>query len=136
MSVQSPNLQTNSIQDPVVRKNFENLEQYFAQQGQLDAFAFMEILFSQAQKNFRPAHNLGVIPTDVILSLLVGTGSVTFNFGLFSKQNLDITVTGRCRVRFLFGVNAGATLVGETTQANFGITDAQTYSGGAGTAGG
>ena len=122
MSALSPVLATQQIKDPLLRRNFQNLASYFASNGQLDGFIFMEQIFTQAQKHFQPAHNLGLIPTDIILCRLTGPGSVTFNFGLFTTKLLDITVTGACRVRFFFGVQGG-----QPPSTNSQPTDAQTY---------
>lgn len=118
----APSLNTTSIQDPTIRRNFQVLLAYFQAQGQLDGFGFLEQVFTQAQANVRIAHTLGVIPTDVLLTQLTGAGSVTFNFGLFDAQFLDITVTGACRVRFFFGVQGG-----NAPSVNAAATDSQTY---------
>lgn len=126
MSTKNPNapsLNINNISDRIIQQNFQNLLAYFQAQGQLDGFVFMEQIFTKAQTHARIAHNLGVIPTDIFLTQLTGSGSVTFNFGLFDAQFLDITVTGACRVRFFFGVQGG-----NTPTVNAALTDAQTYS--------
>lgn len=118
----TPTLNSNNISDPTLRQNFTNLLAYFKAQGQLDGFAFMEQIFTKAQSNFRVSHSLGAIPTDVLLTQLTGPGSVSFNFGLFDAQFLDITVSGACRVRFFYGVQGG-----NAPSVNAALSDAQTY---------
>lgn len=122
----APQLNINGVQDPVIRKNFQNLLAYIQSQGQLDGFQFMEQVFTKATDNVKVSHTLGVIPTDVFVTQLTGPGNVTFNFGLFDANSLDITVSGACRVRFFFGVQGG-----NTPSVNAAKTDAQTYTGGA-----
>lgn len=125
MSKPNPNapiINTNNIPDSTLKQNFLNLLAYFKAQGQLDGFEFMEQIFTEAQANFRVSHTLGTIPTDVLLTQLTGPGSVTFNFGKFDANFLDITVSGACRVRFFYGVQGG-----NAPSVNAASTDAQTY---------
>ena len=120
MSV-TPQIQFQQITDPVIRRNFQNISQFFQSAGfAISGLDFMEIVFSAKTDHGRPAHSLGVIPQDVMVTHLTGTGSVTFNFGLFDTTNLDISASGPCRVRFLFG----SLKVGQQTPAQ---SEAQTF---------
>lgn len=122
MSAQTPILNVNSIGDPVVRRNFQNMLAYFLAEGQLDGFEAFEIVFPAAQANFLVNHGLGGIPSDLILTLLIGAGSFTINWGLCTTSQLNIAVTDACRVRFLVGA-LGAVTATQTFQK----TDTQTF---------
>lgn len=118
----APVLNTNNISDPTLQRNFQNLVAYYQAQGQLDGFQGMDLIFTAKQTNFQVAHGLGVIPTDLILSLLVGTGSFTMNWGLCTATQLNISVSGPCRARFLIGIQGAVPASG-----NFAQTDTQTW---------
>ncbi len=49
------------------------------------------------------AHGLNIAPLDIILTHISGTGSITFNYGLFDSSNINVTVTGTIRARFFAG---------------------------------
>lgn len=117
-----PSIDLNMVKDPSLQRSLSNLLAYFRAQGQLDGFQFLELIFTKAQANATISHNLGLTPTDILLTQLTGKGSVTFNFGLFTKTSLNISVSGACRVRFFFGVQGG-----NAPSTNAQSTDAQTY---------
>lgn len=98
-----PKINTKDIQDVYVRKNFQLLQDHFISQNQLLNFKFFEVIFTKATANYKLAHGFNYVPEDIIVSKLVGTGALTFNYGLFDTKNLDMTATGPCRVRFFVG---------------------------------
>jgi hypothetical protein len=100
---QVPVLTVKEIADPVVQQNFNNLAQYFQTQNQLLGFRFFDLTFTKATANFLVSHGFNYIPQDVITTKITGSGTVSFNYGLFDTTNINITVTGACRVRFLVG---------------------------------
>lgn len=99
----NPNINVKEISDQYIRKNFQNLSSYFSTQNQLLNFKFYEIVFTAATANYNLVHGLGVIPQDVIMMNCVGSGTVSFNFGLSTATNLNITTTGAMRIRFMVG---------------------------------
>ncbi len=98
-----PALSVKEITDLYVRKNFENLNNYFLGQNQLVDFKFFELNFTAATANYLLAHGLSYVPQDVIVTKVTGPGVVQFNHGLFDQANINLTVTGACRVRFFVG---------------------------------
>jgi hypothetical protein len=62
-----------------------------------------EIVFTQAETNFRLPHFLGFAPKDVVQTSLTGAGAITWNYGLFDRTDLDMTVTDACTVRAFIG---------------------------------
>lgn len=92
------------VADTYIRSNFERLQTEFRTfpiyQGK---FKFMEIELTEAVANFRIRHNLGFLPKDVIQTSLVGAGSLTWNYTLFTKEELDLTTSGACKVRLFVG---------------------------------
>lgn len=100
---QRPSLNIKDVGDKIVQRNFQNLRDYFTQQGQLLDFQFYEVIFTGAETNRKVTHSLGLVPKDVLVSRITGDGTVTFNFGLFTKNEIYLTATGACRVRFFVG---------------------------------
>jgi len=99
----NPQLNVKEFQDLYLRKNFENLVDYFKNQNQLLNFRFLELNFTKAVKNQKVSHGLGVIPLDAIPTRISGSGTFQINWGLCDSQNLDVTATGACRVRLFIG---------------------------------
>lgn len=127
-----PRLNVSNVEDPEAQRNFQLIQNFLNNFDSVVAgMQFVEIIFPVASstvvyplKNYKLAHTLGLVPVDVILTHLSGGGQVTFNYGLFDQNNLDISVSGPCRLRFLYGNSAKPGAV------NAAATDAQTYSGG------
>lgn len=120
-----PSLNINGVADPVAQRNFQNIQVFF--QGlalTLLGLQFQEVDFTKAVSNVLIAHGLPQAPTDVMITRLTGPGSVIFNFGLFDNTNLNISTSGACRVRFLYGNPLNQAI------QNSAKTDSQTYSGG------
>ncbi len=99
----SPKLTIREVTDLIIRKNFENLQAYFNAENQLLGFKFIEVIFTKAETNRRVKHGLSGIPQDIVRTLVTGAGTVTFNLGLFSSTELDLSSSGPCRVRFFVG---------------------------------
>lgn len=99
----TPNLLLREIQDVYIRQNFSNLFDYFSNQNQLVDFKFFDLSFDKEEDNFKMDHGLGVVPQDLIVTKISGTGTVKFNRGKFTKEQLDISVTGPAKIRFFVG---------------------------------
>ncbi len=68
----------------------------------------MELTFSEDATQRGIPHNLGFVPLDVIETSIKGTGTLTYNFGLFTEQDVVVTVGSTnpadpLVVRFLVG---------------------------------
>lgn len=98
-----PKLRVEEIQDLFLRKNFQELREYFLGQNQLMDFKHFDLTFSEAQKNFKVKHGLPRAPLDIIVTKITGEGTVSFNHGLFDSTSMDLTVSGKCRIRFFAG---------------------------------
>ena len=99
----TPQILLREIQDVYIRQNFSNLFDYFSNQNQLLDFKFFDLSFPEAEENYKLQHGLGVVPQDLIVTKISGAGIVKFNRGKFTKDELDITVTGPSKVRFFVG---------------------------------
>ncbi len=66
-------------------------------------FELVEITFTAAKANFKHPHHRGFVPKDVLQLRITGTGTLTWNYALFDRNFLDITVTGPCVVRAFIG---------------------------------
>jgi hypothetical protein len=100
---QSPNLLIKEVSDVYLRRNFQNLSDYFQANNQLLGFQFFEYNFTKAQANVLIGHSLPSIPLDIITTQITGPGQVTFNYGLFDKSNLNLSSSDAARVRFFAG---------------------------------
>lgn len=91
--------------DEVARENMKRLQKELTEdqiilRGQ---WKFFELTFTGAVTNFKYPHKFNFVPTDIIQTSLIGAGSLTWNYVLFDRTNLDITTTGACVVRAFIG---------------------------------
>lgn len=82
------------IKDTFVQRNFKALADYFRANRMGVGFKHLELTFTSPVANFRTPHSLGFLPKDVIVTRLSGSGTVTWNYALFDRTNLDLTVSG------------------------------------------
>jgi microcystin-dependent protein len=68
------------------------------------------------------AHTLGVAPTDILVTLITGGGSLTINWGQCTSSQLSLSASGACRARFLVGSQWE-----NPPSKNFATSDAQTF---------
>lgn len=100
-----PHLLVKEISDVYLRRNFQELFDFFQVEDQVLGYKFFDYEFEQVETGFKITHDLGYIPQDVIVSQLTGTGAVQFNFQAFDRTTIEIDVDGPCRIRFLVGLN-------------------------------
>lgn len=97
-------LRADKIVDENVRDSFQGVEEYLQSQVILQGqWEFFELNFEAAVTNFKWPHQFNFVPQDVILTGSQGDQRFTFNFELFDFTNLDITVSGPVKLRFLAG---------------------------------
>ncbi len=118
----SPQLTTKEISDTYIKKNFDELNKYFAAQNQFLNFRFFELVFTAATASYSVAHGFSFAPQDVMVMKLIGPGNVTFNYGLFDTSNINITTSGACRIRFFIGSYWGGASTAATSPK-----DSQTF---------
>ena len=99
----NPQIFVKEVQDILLRKNFQNLSDYFTKQNQFLNFAFQELVFTGAVTSQAIPHSLGVIPQDIIVTKITGAGTATFLHGSFTSTNMYISTSGACRIRFFYG---------------------------------
>ncbi len=92
------------VKDDYVRENFTRIQNYFnddtISKGQWKHF---DLEFTTAVTNRLVPHRLPYKPLDLIQTFKTGAGNITFNYSAFSDENISITTTGACRVRFFLG---------------------------------
>jgi hypothetical protein len=97
------------LTDDKVRKNFESLDQYHRDQGQLDGFVHMEFTLQPGDSHVKIKHGLGFVPKDVILTRLLATSGakLTLHHAEFDTDYLvasySDTATTEARVRMFVG---------------------------------
>jgi hypothetical protein len=112
-----PILLTKEVQDLFIRKNFQNLVNYFSSQNQFVNFNFFELNIPSAVTAQTMNHNLGYLPKDVVVTQVTGVGSVTFLYGKFTNTTFSYSSSGACRVRFFIGtyINDASTTTAQST---------------------
>lgn len=88
---------TDQITDARVRDNFRNLSQYLGDNPFLHGdfkFYTITVKITDATTGFQFQHDLGYTPSDVLVTSVKGSGTVTWNYDKFTAQVLDLTVTG------------------------------------------
>ena len=92
------------IEDPVVRENFQKLEEETNKSlFPSDRWRFVELTFLTAVTGYQYRHGLSFVPKDVIQTSAIGAGAVTWNYSSFTKDIVSITTTGAVTVRALIG---------------------------------
>jgi len=94
----------NIIKDEASQENFDRIRLFINE----DLFSkfdgnFYELSLDASVTNLRFQHRLGFKPRDIFVTSTIGAGAVTFNYDLFDKDNLDITTTDACDIRFVAG---------------------------------
>lgn len=117
-NLSKPSLIIKEIKDPYLQKNFQKLSDYFARQNQLQDFTFLEIVSTKAVADLKIAHGLGFIPKDLLVSKLVGPGSVTLEYPDWDSQFIYLSSTGAFRLRCFVGTywNDKSTVTDDATQ--------------------
>jgi len=91
------------VKDPAVQQALDNLASFLREQSPLLNFKHFELEFTTTGTQTIP-HNLGFQPKDIILTSKIGSGTITFNYGSFTKDDLSVTISGgSCTVRFFAG---------------------------------
>ena len=91
--------------DEITRQNMQRIQKEFTETQVIlkGEWKFFSITFAGAVTNFKYPHKFTFTPKDVLQTSVTGAGSVTWNYSLFDKTNLDITTTGACVVRAFIG---------------------------------
>lgn len=98
-----PKVLLREVQDPIARENFKGLVEFLMKIPILrGAFEFREFTFSSAG-TFAPKHGLTFIPKDLIVTSVIGSGTVAWDYGSFNRDTLAVTTTGPCTVRAFVG---------------------------------
>jgi hypothetical protein len=106
--IQGPSLNIHAIPDGWLRRNFDAILQYFRRENQLEGFRAYEVIFTEAQENYRVKHGLGFAPKDVLLTRITGVGHVTFHHDETTVTEVVLTASDACEIRFLLGTHHGA----------------------------
>lgn len=100
---QNPTILIKEITDQYVRKNFQNMSEYFSKQNQLLNFKFFEISTDAAVDSGTLAHGLGVLPKDIVVLFISGDGQITFDLDNSDLQNLAYSTSGAVYCRIMVG---------------------------------
>lgn len=98
-----PTIDLKNIVDIYIRQNFKALDEYFKANNQLLGFNHIEYEAAAASANIKIAHGLSVTPKDLILTRIVGAGTITFNYASFDNQYIDVSFSGPVRFRAFVG---------------------------------
>lgn len=103
-----PLLIARELNDPYHQQNIQALNTFFTTNTPLLDFKFFELSFTTNSSHFLLPHRLGYAPKDIVQLSIKGTGSVVFNYAIFDKNNVDMTISGTSTtdpliIRFLVG---------------------------------
>jgi len=93
------------IKDVYSRDNFKIIREFLANHPfSKGEFKFYDLDLSAVSypSMISVKHGLSFIPKDVIQSYLTG-GTIIWNYGYFTKDNIYVTISGPCKVRFFLG---------------------------------
>lgn len=99
------NLLVQNTVDEITRENMRRIQNEFTSEQVIlkGQWKFFELTFTAAVTNFKQKHLLNFVPKDIIQTSKIGAGSITWNYTLFDRTNLDITTSGACVVRAFVG---------------------------------
>jgi hypothetical protein len=91
------------IVDEFTRQSIQFIRDFIDQENVLKGeFRHMEVTFNGSETRVFP-HGLGFIPKDIVQTSLVGASTITYNYSAFTKDNISITSTAACVLRFFVG---------------------------------
>lgn len=83
------------VADIIARDNFDAIQEVLLDQPFLKFKGrHIELEFDRDTTNLKYKHNFAYRPRDVIVTSTIGTGTLTWNYGLFDRDYLDLTVAG------------------------------------------
>lgn len=92
------------IEDQHVRENFVRIKRELEAQQILSGFwRFFEVDFTETGVKLPFKHNLSFVPQDIIILSREGSQNLYFNYDDFDSENIYVTSTRPCRMRFLAG---------------------------------
>lgn len=100
---QNPTILIKEIKDQYLRKNFQNMSDYFSGQNQFLNFKFFEITISAATDSGLLAHGLGVLPKDISVLFVSGPGQITFDLDSSDATNLSYSTSDAVYCRIFVG---------------------------------
>ena len=97
------NVPLSQIKDIYIRTSLESLVNNINSQQNLTDFKFFSVKFTENELTKTINHGLKFIPLDVIFLGITNNASVSFNIGLFTDKDAQITCDKPCVVRFYLG---------------------------------
>lgn len=106
------NLDLGRISDPYIRKALGDLQDALNESDlMLARYQMFEIQIKAANSAYEVQHNLGFVPTDVIVTKATGSG-YSFVWDKFTDQKIVINATGAATIRLYLGRNNGVVPIG------------------------
>lgn len=99
----TPVIHTREIEDQIIRKNFQNLLDYFERESQFVGFKHLTVEISKAETGLKVRHGLDYTPEDVIISKQTGPGTVTLDYDKFDSNFIVLDATDAVSLRLYVG---------------------------------
>jgi hypothetical protein len=97
-------LRTDKVDDPNLRDNFQAIEEYLQSQNLLAGqWRYFEVEYFAAENEAKFPHYLNFIPRDIIITSLEGDQRISWNYKKFGRKNVNLNVSGPCRIRGFLG---------------------------------
>ncbi len=97
------NISLSKLSDPGVRQMAEDIQRtYNDNELNLGGFTLFSIYESTAVTNKELRHNLGFVPTDIIITKMMG-GEIIFNYDTATESRIYYTTSAATDTRALIG---------------------------------
>lgn len=91
------------LNDRYATENFRKLREFLVKETPFLGWRFFEVSLNDAVTDFAFKHNLAFQPKDIILTFVSNGATASFNYDLLTKENVVLTVSEACVVRFICG---------------------------------
>lgn len=106
------NLDLGRVEDTYVRKALKDIQDAINDSDIIQArYQMYEIQIRTANSALEIIHNLGFVPTDIIITKSTGS-AFTFVWDKFTDQKIVINATGAATIRLYLGRNNGVVPIG------------------------
>lgn len=88
---------SDQVQDTRARESLQNIRDFINKNpfmtGDFKIYT-INVKITDASTHFSFPHDLGYTPSDVLVTSVKGSGTITWNYDAFTSQVLDLTVAG------------------------------------------
>ncbi len=94
------------VKDPATHESLNRVEAFLNDISLLKGqFQFREVVFTAGSypATVKTFHKLAFVPKDVLMTSVIGPGTLTWEYGQFTRESLVATITNKVTARFFVG---------------------------------